>query len=64
MVTMIDAHNFMKDLKSVESLKQRGTAVSEEDFRSVVDLLTEQIEFADVVIVNKLDLVSEEDVHK
>ncbi|KAL6056850.1 Zinc metallochaperone GTPase ZigA [Balamuthia mandrillaris] len=60
MVTVVDTHNFMKDLKSVESLKQRGQAVSEEDIRSVVDLLAEQIEFADVIIMNKMDLVTEE----
>jgi len=64
MVTVVDAFNFMKDYESEDDLNTRGESLGEEDDRSVVDLLIEQIEFANVIILNKKDLVSEHDLNK
>lgn len=58
MVTVVDAFNFLRDYSSQDSLQQRGESMGEEDNRTVVDLLIEQIEFCDVIVVNKIDLVS------
>src|SRR5207253_7085486 len=59
MVTVVDAHNFLRDYSSRDSLRQRGESLGEEDGRTVVDLLVEQVEFCDVLLVNKLDLVGD-----
>ncbi|MES2253162.1 MAG: zinc metallochaperone GTPase ZigA [Pseudomonadota bacterium] len=64
MVTVVDAFNFLKDYGSQDFLHQRGESASEGDERTVVDLLIEQVEFADVIILNKVDLVSPEDMHQ
>jgi G3E family GTPase len=64
MVTVVDAFNFMRDYASAEALLDRGIAATEEDDRTLVELLLEQIEFCDVIVVNKTDLVSEMDVEK
>jgi len=64
MVTVVDAFRFWHDYSSGESLLSRKQAVNEEDHREVVDLLIDQIEFCDVLILNKCDLVSEEDLVK
>ncbi len=53
MVTVVDAVNLLKDFSSHDFLSDRGTSPGEDDTRSLVNLLTEQIEFADVVILNK-----------
>jgi len=58
MVTVVDAFNFLRDYGSADSLQQRGQSLGDEDARTVVDLLIEQIEFCDVLVVNKTDLVS------
>jgi G3E family GTPase len=55
MVTVVDAVNLLKDYGSTEFLKERGESLGEDDNRCLVDLLVEQIEFADVVILNKVD---------
>ncbi|MDZ4282951.1 MAG: GTP-binding protein [Hydrogenophaga sp.] len=57
MVTVVDAHNLLADFGSTDFLAARGQAAGEDDSRRLVSLLTEQIEFANVVIVNKTDLV-------
>jgi G3E family GTPase len=57
MVTVVDAFNFLRDYASAEALAERGLAASEEDDRTIVELLIEQIEFCDVLVVNKADLV-------
>lgn len=62
MVTVVDAFNFLKDYGSTDRLHHRGQARDEEDKRTIVDLLIEQVEFADVVIINKIDLVSSDDL--
>ena len=59
MVTVVDAFNFLKDYGSGDSIKSRGESMGEEDERSVVDLLIDQIEFCDVLILNKADLIDE-----
>lgn len=60
MVTVVDALNFLKDYGSPDSLNDRRSARDESDERCVVDLLIEQIEFADVIVINKTDLVTVE----
>lgn len=57
MVTVVDAGNFLTDYTSWDDLTDRRVGLSEEDKRNVVDLLVDQIEFANVIIINKLDLV-------
>lgn len=61
MVTVVDACNFLRDYSSRDSLRARGESMGEEDERTVVDLLIEQVEFCDVIVLNKVDLVSDED---
>lgn len=60
MVTVVDANSWLKDFAKAELLKDRGMEVSEEDERTLVDLLTDQVEFADVILINKTDLVTED----
>ncbi|MFF7707297.1 zinc metallochaperone GTPase ZigA [Pseudomonas sp. NPDC007930] len=59
LVTVVDALNFMKDYEAAEALNDASSeSLGEEDERSVSDLLIEQVEFADVIVLNKIDLVS------
>ncbi|NNM74268.1 zinc metallochaperone GTPase ZigA [Enterovirga aerilata] len=53
MVTVVDAVNLLKDFGSRDFLRERGEKAGEGDDRTLVDLLVEQIEFADVVVINK-----------
>lgn len=62
MVTVVDAHRFVNDMYSEDLLKDSDQGVSEEDERSISDLLIDQIEFCDVLILNKVDLVEEKDL--
>ncbi len=65
MVTVVDAHRFWHDFQSGgESLLERKEAVGELDERDVADLLIDQIEFCDVLILNKCDLVSAEELER
>ncbi|OKO89783.1 GTP-binding protein [Geobacillus proteiniphilus] len=64
MVTVVDANRFWTDFSSGETLLDRQQAVDETDSREIADLLIEQIEFANVIVVNKIDLVSPEEVQK
>ena len=57
MVTVVDAFNLLADYSSTDLLSQRGEVAGDEDNRSLAGLLTDQIEFADVVVVNKIDKV-------
>jgi G3E family GTPase len=57
MVTVVDAHNLLADFSSTDLLEQRGEVAGDEDNRTLAALLTEQIEFADVVVINKIDKV-------
>lgn len=54
MVTVVDAVNLLKDFSSHDFLKDHGQSLGEEDERTLVHLLTDQIEFADVVVLNKV----------
>ncbi len=58
MVTVIDAVNFLKDYREAEDLQARGLGIGEADERTITDLLIDQVEFANVLILNKADLVS------
>lgn len=64
MVTVVDALHFLRDYSSRELLSERGSSMGEEDERTVVDLLIEQIEFCDVILLNKTDLVSAEQLRQ
>ncbi len=58
MVTVVDAINLLSDFGSRDFLRDRGETAGAEDERTLADLLTDQIEFADVVIVNKISDVT------
>ncbi|GAB2671773.1 zinc metallochaperone GTPase ZigA [Flavihumibacter cheonanensis] len=60
LVTVVDAFNFIRDYSTMESLQDRKLTELAEDQRTIVDLLTDQVEFANVIILNKTDLVSAE----
>ena len=60
MVTLVDAANLLSNYSSKDFLKDKGESAGEEDERTLVDLLVEQIEFANVIILNKIDLISKE----
>jgi G3E family GTPase len=62
MVTVVDAYQFWHDYASGETLLERSQAVGEDDHREVVDLLIDQIEFCDVLLLNKCDMVAEEEL--
>ena len=64
MVTVVDAVNFLKDYEEAKYLQDTGESLGEDDERSVADLLVDQIEFADVLLVSKIDLVDAEDIEK
>ena len=64
MVTIVDAVNFMKDYDQAKSLQEAGESMGEDDERSVADLLVDQVEFADIILVSKTDLVSIQDVER
>eukprot|EP00762_Andalucia_godoyi_P000737 ANDGO_03806.mRNA.1 COBW domain-containing protein DDB_G0274527 len=59
MVTVVDASNFLEDYTSGESLKDREMQAETSDARSIVELLVEQVEFANVIVLNKIDKVNE-----
>ncbi len=58
MVTVVDAKNFLRDFKQSDSLKKRRAALNADDERTVTDLLIDQVEFCDVIVLNKTDLVT------
>jgi G3E family GTPase len=62
MVTVVDAFNFFRDYGSSEYLRDRNLGVGSEDSRTIVNLLTEQVEFANVIALNKIDLITEEEL--
>lgn len=59
MVTVVDAFNFLRETGQADYIRDRGESLGEEDDRTVADLLIDQIEFADVILLNKCDLASE-----
>ena len=64
MVTVVDAVNFLKDYEEAKYLQDTGESLGEDDERSVADLLVDQIEFADVILISKTDLVSSNDLKR
>jgi len=62
MVTVVDASSFRTEFHTYDDLVDRQMGLSDEDTRSIADLLTDQVEFADVILVNKCDLVSEKEL--
>ena len=62
MVTVVDAANLIKNYSSTDFLKDQGENLGDDDERTLVDLLVEQIEFANIIILNKLDLVSKDEL--
>ena len=64
MVTVVDAVNFLKDYEAAQYLQETGESLGEEDQRSVADLLIDQVEFADVILISKTDLVAADDIKR
>lgn len=64
MVTVVDAVNFLKDYDEAKYLQDSGESLGEEDERSVTDLLVDQVEFADVLLISKTDLVKPADIKR
>lgn len=64
MVTVVDARNFLEDYHSTDDLQDRSQGVGDEDGRTIAHLLTDQIEFANVILINKTDCVEQEDLEE
>ena len=64
MVTVVDAVNFLNDYDEAKYLQDTGESLGEDDERSVTDLLIEQVEFADVILVSKVDLVETSEIQR
>jgi len=62
MVTVVDAERFLADLGSLDDLRARQLALSEDDERTIADLLVDQVEFANVLVINKADRVTPDDL--
>ena len=62
MVTVVDSFNFFRDYSTIEGLLDRKLTDDDNDTRTIVNLLTDQVEFADVLVLNKTDLVPPETV--
>jgi G3E family GTPase len=62
MVTVVDAAHLLKDYGLTDFLADRGQSLGEDDERPLVNLLVEQIEFADVIVLNKLDIVKPHEI--
>ena len=58
MVTVVDANRFVNDIQSEDLLADRDESIGDADERTIADLLIDQVEFCDVMIINKTDLVS------
>lgn len=64
MVTVVDSINFLHDYETANALQDTGESLGEEDERSVADLLVDQVEFADVILLSKTDLVDSAEVDR
>ena len=62
MVTVVDSANLIKNYSSTDFLKNKEENLGEDDKRTLVDLLVEQIEFANVILLNKIDLISQKEL--
>ncbi|MFM8951935.1 MAG: GTP-binding protein [Planctomycetaceae bacterium] len=61
LVTVVDARNFLEDYCSRDELRDRGVGLDDDDARDIVQLLVDQVEFANVIVINKTDLVTAEE---
>lgn len=64
MVTVVDAVNFLADYDEAKFLQETSESLGEEDERSVADLLVDQVEFADIILISKIDLVKKSDIER
>ena len=64
MVTVVDAANFLNDYEGAKFLQETGESLGEEDERTVADLLVDQVEFADVILISKTDLVDSQTIER
>ncbi|HBZ10835.1 MAG TPA: GTP-binding protein [Bacillus bacterium] len=64
MVTVVNAHQFWSDFSSGENLLDRNHGTDESDEREIVDLLMDQIEFANIIVLNKTDLIENKDAEQ
>ena len=64
MVTVVDAVNFLKDYEEAKTLIETGESLGDDDHRNVVDLLVDQIEFANVILISKTDLVKKSEISR
>lgn len=62
MLTVVDAATWLAEYNNQQTLLERGLAVTDDDGRSLADLLVEQVEFANVILINKTDLVTANDL--
>ena len=60
----MDAYNFLRDVRTGEDLKDRGLQANTDDERTITDLLVDQVEFANVLLLNKIDLVNSSDLER
>ncbi len=58
LVTVVDGSKFLSELDSILSLRERGWHTTPEDQRTISHLLCDQVEFANVIVINKCDLIS------
>ncbi|MBN8617540.1 MAG: GTP-binding protein [Anaerolineae bacterium] len=64
MVTVVDARNILRELATLDTLVERGMGMNDTDERTIADLLVDQIEFANVLVLNKTDLVEGDDLQR
>lgn len=62
LVTVVDGVNFLRDFQAAPSLESRGESLGSEDERTLTDLLIDQVEFADVLLISKTDLIGAEEL--
>ncbi len=62
LVTVVDGANFLDQYREAQSLEEAGESLGEDDERNVADLLVDQIEFCDVLLISKTDLMSEKEL--
>ncbi|CAM3032664.1 zinc metallochaperone GTPase ZigA [Pseudoalteromonas distincta] len=64
MITVVDAVNFLNDYEQANDLQDTGESLGEDDERSVADLLVDQVEFADVILISKTDLITNDELNR
>ena len=64
MITVVDAVNFLNDYEQANDLQETGESLGEDDERSVADLLVDQVEFADIILISKTDLITNDELNR